>query len=70
MSNSKQNLKRGIIIIRILLLFLYSELAICQETVYTLEQCINLGLENSLEIKIKQIEIKRTQKSHNSMNQC
>lgn len=67
MSNSKQNLKRGIIIIRILLLFLYSELAICQETVYTLEQCINLGLENSLEIKIKQIEIKRTQKSHNSI---
>ncbi|MFT7251000.1 MAG: outer membrane protein [Flavobacterium sp.] len=34
---------------------------------WTLEQCLALGMENSLEIKIKQIEIKRTQKSHNSI---
>ncbi len=38
-----------------------------QENTWTLEQCIALGLENSLEVKIKQIEIKRTQKSHNSV---
>ena len=38
-----------------------------QENTWTLEQCVALGLENSLEVKIKQIEIKRTQKSHNSM---
>lgn len=38
-----------------------------QEKNYSLEQCIALGLENSLEIKIRQIEIKRTQKSHNSI---
>ncbi|MFT5754294.1 MAG: outer membrane protein [Flavobacterium sp.] len=38
-----------------------------QEISWSLEQCIALGMENSLEIKIKQIEIKRTQKSHNSI---
>lgn len=38
-----------------------------QENVWTLEQCIALGLENSLDVKIKQIEIKRTQKNHNSI---
>jgi outer membrane protein len=38
-----------------------------QEKNWTLEQCIAVGMQNSLEIKIKQIEIKRTQKSHNSI---
>ena len=38
-----------------------------QEQIWTLEESIQMGLQNSLEIKIKQIEIKRTQKLHNSI---
>lgn len=38
-----------------------------QEKIWTLEECIQTGLQNSLTIKIKQIEVKRTQKQHNSI---
>ncbi|WP_339887476.1 TolC family protein [uncultured Flavobacterium sp.] len=49
-----------------LFLFLTAN-SFAQENSWTIEQCIALGLENSLEVKIKQIEIKRTQKRHNSI---
>jgi outer membrane protein len=52
-------------IIFILLFFCFVS-STAQENRWTLEQCISMGLENSLEIKIRQIEIKRTQKRHNS----
>ena len=38
-----------------------------QQKAWTLNQCLEIGLQNSLEIKIKQIEIKRTQKVQNSV---
>lgn len=38
-----------------------------QENTWTLEQCVALGLKNSLDVKIKLIEIKRAQKRHNSI---
>lgn len=50
-----------------ILLFFLGVNSKAQENTWTLEQCIALGLENSFEVKIKQIEIKRTQKSHNSI---
>jgi outer membrane protein len=50
-----------------ILLFLTIINSNAQENTWSLEQCIALGLENSLEVKIKQIEIKRTQKKHNSI---
>jgi outer membrane protein len=50
-----------------ILLFLIIINSNAQENTWSLEQCIALGLENSLEVKIKQIEIKRTQKKHNSI---
>ena len=50
-----------------ILITLFSFVSYAQEKNWTLEQCIEAGLENSLEIKIRQIEIKRTQKSHNSI---
>lgn len=54
-------------IIFFILFFCLGVNAIAQENAWTLEQCVALGLENSFEVKIKQIEIKRTQKSHNSI---
>lgn len=38
-----------------------------QDNYWSLEKCIQAGLQNSLEIKIRQIEVKRTQKNHNSI---
>ena len=44
-------------IILFILLFLTVTNSNAQENTWTLEQCIALGLENSFEVKIKQIEI-------------
>lgn len=49
------------------MLFFLSIISKAQEKTWTLQDCIAIGLENSLEVKIKQIEIKRTQKSHYSI---
>jgi len=44
-----------------------SNFAIAQETTWTLQKCIDKALENNIEIKIRQLEIKRVQKSRNSV---
>lgn len=54
-------------IISCILFFLLSATSNAQEKIWTLKDCIALGLENSLEVKIRQIEVKRTQKGHNSI---
>ncbi|KIX21021.1 hypothetical protein SY27_09605 [Flavobacterium sp. 316] len=38
-----------------------------QENTWSLQKCIDTALENNIEIKIRQLEIKRTQKARNSM---
>ncbi|HEU4496464.1 MAG TPA: TolC family protein, partial [Flavobacterium sp.] len=38
----------------------------CQETSWSLQKCIETGLQNSIEIKIRQLDIKKTRKEHNS----
>jgi outer membrane protein len=38
-----------------------------QEAVWTLQQCIDVGLENNIAIKIQQLEVKRMQKARVSM---
>lgn len=48
-------------------IFFWSLYVKAQNEIWTLEKCIEVGLQNSLEIKISQIEIKRTQKNHNSI---
>lgn len=48
-------------------LFLISSSCFAQETNWTLQKCIALGIENNLAIKIQQLEIKRNQKTKVSM---
>lgn len=38
-----------------------------QENTWSLQKCIDTALENNIEVKIRQLEIKRTQKARNSM---
>ena len=38
-----------------------------QENTWSLQKCIDTALENNIEIKVRQLEIKRTQKARNSM---
>lgn len=38
-----------------------------QENTWSLQKCIGKALENNIEIKIRQLEVKRTQKSQNSV---
>ena len=52
--------------IKILLLIISSNLAFAQENVWTFQRCVDVALENNIEIKIRQIEVKRIQKSSNS----
>ena len=52
--------------IKILLLIISSNLAFAQENVWTFQRCVDVALENNIEIKIRQIEVKRIQKSRNS----
>lgn len=48
-------------------LILSYNFAIAQETTWSLQHCIDKALENNIEIKIRQLEIKRVQKSQNSV---
>ena len=48
------------------LLIFTTNFAISQENVWTFQRCVDVALENNIEIKIRQIEVKRIQKSRNS----
>jgi outer membrane protein len=45
----------------------FCALASAQDTSWSLTRCMETGLQNTIEIKIRQLEIKRTQKSQNSI---
>lgn len=45
----------------------FCALASAQETSWSLSRCMETGLQNTIEIKIRQLEIKRIEKSHNSV---
>ncbi|WP_426091282.1 TolC family protein [Flavobacterium sp. DSR3-2] len=45
----------------------FCALASAQNTSWSLTRCMETGLQNTIEIKIRQLEIKRTQKSQNSV---
>jgi outer membrane protein len=48
-------------------LFFLCNFAKAQETTWPLQKCIDKALENNIEIKIRQLEMKRVQISHNSV---
>ena len=50
-----------------LVLVISSTFATAQENAWPLQKCIDKALENNIEIKIRQLEIKRVQKSRNSV---
>ena len=50
-----------------LVLVISSTFATAQENTWPLQKCIDKALENNIEIKIRQLEIKRVQKSRNSV---
>ncbi|WP_298118624.1 TolC family protein [Flavobacterium sp.] len=54
-------------IILTLFLIILSNFANGQETTWPLQKCIEKGLENNIEIKIRQLEVKRIEKSRNSV---
>lgn len=54
-------------IISALLLILVTNFANGQENSWPLQKCIDKGLENNIEIKIRQLEVKRIEKSRNSV---
>jgi outer membrane protein len=54
-------------IIFTLLIITSSSFANGQETLWPLQKCIDKALENNIEIKIRQLEVKRVQKSRNSV---
>ncbi|OAB29557.1 outer membrane protein [Flavobacterium fryxellicola] len=45
----------------------FCALASAQDTSWSLTRCVETGLQKTIEIKIRQLEIKRTQKSQNSV---
>lgn len=49
------------------LIIISTHFAIGQEQAWSLQNCIDKALENNIEIKIRQLEIKRVQKSRNSV---
>ncbi|TRX24601.1 TolC family protein [Flavobacterium franklandianum] len=51
----------------LILLIMTTNFAISQENIWSLQNCIDKALENNIEIKIRQLEIKRVQKSRNSV---
>ena len=53
--------------INFLVILMVSTFATAQETTWSLQKCIDKALENNIEIKIRQLEIKRVQKSRNSV---
>ena len=54
-------------IILTLFLIILSNFANGQETSWPLQKCIDKALENNIEIKIRQLEVKRVEKSRNSV---
>ena len=50
-----------------LVFFLIFALVSAQENSWTLTKCMDMALHNNIEIKIRQLEIKRTQQSQNSV---
>jgi outer membrane protein len=60
----KVNFKK---IILSLVLIMLSTFAIAQENVWTFQKCVDLAIKNNIELKIRQIEVKRVQKSRNSV---
>lgn len=59
--------KMKIIIIICFLLLISSNFATAQESTWSLQNCIDKALENNIELKIRQLEIKQVQKSCNSV---
>lgn len=53
--------------IKFLLLLILSNFATAQENTWTLQNCIDKAFENNIEIKIRQLEVKRVEKSRNSV---
>ena len=49
-----------------LLAIFLNNFAIAQENNWTFQRCVEVALDNNIEIKIRQIEVKRIQKSRNS----
>lgn len=49
------------------LFLIFSALASGQENPWSLTKCMEMALQNNIEIKIRQLEIKRTQQSQNSV---
>lgn len=49
-----------------LICFLYN-FAACQENTWSLQKCIDKALANNIELKIRQLEVKRIEKSRNSV---
>lgn len=59
--------KEGIPKLYILFLTVFlNNFAIAQENNWTFQRCVNVAIENNIEIKIREIEVKRIQKSRNS----
>ncbi len=50
----------------LLLFFVIFNNMFAQDNVWTFQKCVDLALQNNIELKIRQIEIKRIQKSRNS----
>lgn len=53
--------------IKFLLLLILSNFATAQEKTWSLHNCIDKAFENNIEIKIRQLEVKRVEKSRNSV---
>jgi len=54
-------------IVLTIVFFAFCALASAQEISWSLSRCMETGLQNTIEIKIRQLEIKRTEKSQNSV---
>ncbi len=49
------------------LIIISSTFATAQQNIWSLQKCIDKALENNIEIKIRQLEVKRVEKSRNSV---
>lgn len=54
-------------IMNFLLLVSFVQFANGQKTTWSLQDCLNVGLENNIALKIQKLEVKRTQKARSSM---
>ena len=53
--------------IKFLLILMVSTFVTAQENTWSIQKCIDKALDNNIEIKIRQLEVKRVQKSRNSV---